>query len=174
MSAHLANRLAAAGQLVNDLVDERLADHVGTAGSRPSALTALAHDPRQSIETLRASLGLTHSGAVRMVDTLAAEGLLRREKQGRVVLLALTELGERQAALLEQTRMEAAAAALAKVPPQLQQALEQALDHLLAGHTGGRADRRRICRRCSYGACEGGGERCPVAAAATGLAPGEI
>src|SRR4051794_35956899 len=161
MTARLANLLAAAAQVVTDAVA------TNTAG-RSAALVALSHDPGEPIETLRRTLGVTHSGAVRTIDRLAADGLVQRERRGRTAAVQLTEDGQQHVRALEAARLEAASSVLAAVPAELHDALEQALSALLAGHTADEADLRRICRTCSFAACEGDGERCPVAVAATG------
>src|SRR5260370_19059845 len=67
----------------------------GLAASEPAALVTVAHYPGQSIVGLGATLGLTHSGAVRLADRMEAAGLVRRTAsgQGRTVALHLTEPG---------------------------------------------------------------------------------
>jgi MarR family transcriptional repressor of emrRAB len=160
MAAHLANLLAAAAQVVTDAVA------TNTPG-RSAALVALSHDPGEPIETLRRTLQLTHSGAVRTIDRLAADGLVQRERRGRTAVVELTARGQEEVQALAAARLEAASAVLAAVPAELHDGLEHALSALLAGHTSDEADLRRICRTCSFEACEGEGERCPVAVAAT-------
>jgi MarR family transcriptional repressor of emrRAB len=69
-------------------------------GSVPAALAALhgLADGR-SIDVLAKTVGLTHSGAVRLVDRLAAAGLADRRVgvDGRAVALQLTPEGRREA-----------------------------------------------------------------------------
>jgi MarR family transcriptional regulator, negative regulator of the multidrug operon emrRAB len=65
-----------------------------------AALTALhGLTGGQSIDALRRVIGLTHSGAVRLVDRLAAAGLAERRvgADGRAVALQLTPEGRRAA-----------------------------------------------------------------------------
>jgi MarR family transcriptional repressor of emrRAB len=163
-TTRLANLLAAGAELVSDAV----AGAMDAAGSRAPALIALSHDPDAPIETLRRTLGLTHSGAVRAIDRLESEGLVLRQRRGRTAVVRLTERGASEAQALGTVRLEAAAAVLDSVPPELHAPLEQALSALLATHTADDADLRRICRMCSFAACSGGGARCPVEAAARG------
>src|SRR4051812_34882330 len=163
MTARLANLLAAAAQVVTDAVA------TSTAG-RSAALIALSHDPGAPIETLRRTLALTHSGAVRTVDRLEADGLVHRERRGRTAAVELTEHGEQQVRALQAARLEAASSVLAAVPRELHDPLERALSAVLASHTADDGDLRRICRTCSFEACSGEGERCPVEDAATGQA----
>src|SRR3954447_9619327 len=164
MDDRLPNLLAAAAQLLTDAVEGRTTDVVGRGASAPAALVALTHDPGEPIDTLRHTLRLTHSGAVRLIDRLEADGLVRRRRSGgRTVVVELTDEGRRRVDEIEAARLDAARAALAGVPEALREPLQQALSALLAAHTHDRADLRRICRSCSFEVCD----RCPVAAAAS-------
>src|SRR3954470_19045131 len=119
----LANLLAAGAELVSDAV----AGAMDAAGSRAPALIALSHDPDAPIETLRRTLGLTHSGAVRAIDRLESEGLVLRQRRGRTAVVRLPERGASEAQALGTVRLEVAAAVLDSVPPELHAPLEQAL-----------------------------------------------
>src|SRR6266567_3796170 len=68
-----ANLLGALALAVCDRLHEAT-EHLddGLAASEPAALVTLAHYPGQSILALGRTLGLTHSGAVRLADRLAA------------------------------------------------------------------------------------------------------
>jgi DNA-binding MarR family transcriptional regulator len=58
-----------------------------------------------SIDALRSGVGLSHPGAVRLVDRLAARGLVARRASaddGRRVALHLTRAGEAMAASIMQ------------------------------------------------------------------------
>jgi MarR family transcriptional regulator, negative regulator of the multidrug operon emrRAB len=62
----------------------------------------LAHYPGQSVGALARTLGLTHSGAVRLADRLVAAGLACRVSAGpgQTLALHLTESGRLAAARL--------------------------------------------------------------------------
>src|SRR5229473_2409190 len=68
-----ANLLGALALAVCDRLREAT-EHLddGLAASEPAALVTLAHYPGQSILTLGRTLGLTHSGAVRLAGRLEA------------------------------------------------------------------------------------------------------
>ena len=86
---------------------ESAASH-GAAG--PAALTALDEFlGGRSMDDLRRVLGLTHSGAVRLVDRLAADGCVERRAgaDGRSVALVLTAKGRRVARRVRAARAEA-------------------------------------------------------------------
>src|SRR5918911_3333369 len=82
--------LAAGNQLRS--VTEQAASHTA---SGPSALTALATWPGLSLDGLRKSLGISQPGVVRLVDRLAADGLVSRNPgpDGRTRALHLTDRG---------------------------------------------------------------------------------
>lgn len=61
----------------------------GLARSGPAALVSLAHYSGQPVGVLGQTLGLTHSGAVRLSDRLEAAGLVRRTSAGPGRALAL-------------------------------------------------------------------------------------
>jgi len=79
--------------------------------SSAAVLTALeTFADGASIDALRRVLGLSHSGGVRIVKRLEAEGLVAREPDpadGRAVRLHLTGAGEREARRLLAARQAA-------------------------------------------------------------------
>jgi MarR family transcriptional regulator, negative regulator of the multidrug operon emrRAB len=164
-ASRLANLLAATARLVDDAVDARLAAALSLTASAPAALVTIAHYPGQSVDDLRRTLDLTHSGAVRLVDRLEADELVRRRQHGRSVSLELTPRGRRVHAELEQARLAAVEDALAALTPEARAQLEPVLEQLLAAHSTSSGALRRICRLCAYEACERPGCACPVAAA---------
>ncbi len=167
MSERAANLLAAAGQLVADAVTARLQDELTHTASAPAALMTLAHHPGSSIEHLSEALGITQSGGVRLIDRLAADGLVRREKlTARMVRLHLTPRGHRAVERIEQARLAAADDLLSPLSAAQRRQLEAMLARLLAARTHDQGDLRRICRLCSFDACERAGRVCPVARAA--------
>lgn len=167
MSERAANLLAATAQLVTDAVAEQLAAQLPHGASAPAALITIAHHPGLSIDRLSVPLGLTHSGTVRLIDRLEADELVRREKRAeRAVKLHLTRRGRRAVERIEAARIVATDRVLAPLSTDERRQLDAILSRLLAARTHDQADLRRICRLCSFDACEGGGSRCPVAAAA--------
>ena len=139
--------------------------------SAPAALCALeGYLGGEPIDALARVLGLTHSGAVRLVDRLAGAGLLERRRgaDGRSVAVTLTAAGRRAAAGIRAARESALAAALAALDAADRRALTELNEKLLAGLTSDRASARRLCRLCDIEAC--GHERgtCPVTQAVAG------
>lgn len=163
-----ANLLGALALAVSDGTREATEQQAdGLARSEPAALVTLAHYPSQSVGDLGRTLGLTHSGAVRLADRLEGGGLVCRTSagSGRMLALRLTESG-RAAALRVLARRRAAVEQLVSVlEPGEAAALERLAGRLLAAITTDRASAHRLCRLCDEPLC-GAGPGCPVDQAA--------
>lgn len=163
-----ANLLGALALAVSDGVQaatEEQAD--GLAKSEPAALVTLAHYPGQSVGTLARTLGLTHSGAVRLADRLAAAGLARRVSAGpgRTLALHLTQTGQLGASRVLARRQAAVEQLVSQLEPDQVAAVEQVASRLLAILATDRASAHRLCRLCDEPLCERDA-RCPVDQAA--------
>ena len=154
-----------------------LVDGMDVATER-AALVALSQflDGR-SIHDLRRVVGLTHSGAVRLVDRLVAAGLVERRRgaDGRSVALVLTAEGRRQARGAREARLATLDDVLAALDDQERQALAGILDKLVGAVVSHRLEARAagvdprggwMCRLCDLVACERDDGSCPVANAA--------
>jgi DNA-binding MarR family transcriptional regulator len=164
-----ANLLGALSLAVAERVETATCAAAAHAGSGPAALAALdTFLDGSSIDTMRKPLGLTHSAAVRLVDRLAAAGLVTRAagEDGRSVAVFLTPAGRRAAAQVQEGRMLALTSVLAPLDAAEREQLTRLEEKLLAGLTSGRADARHICRLCDAGACGHEEGRCPVTRAA--------
>jgi DNA-binding MarR family transcriptional regulator len=168
-AARDANLLGALSITVAERLEAATCAAAAHGGSGPAALAALeTFLDGSSIDTVRKPLGLTHSAAVRLVDRLAAAGLVRRGagEDGRSVAVFLTHAGRRAAAQVQGGRMEALGGVLAPLDASERAQLTRLHEKLLAGLTSGRADARRICRLCDARACGHKEGRCPVTRAA--------
>ena len=151
-----ANLLGALALAVSDRireVTEQQADAL--ARSEPAALVSMAHYSGQAVGILGQSLGLTHSGAVRLSDRLEAAGLVRRTSvgPGRTLALHLTEPGRLAAAEVLIRRQAAVEQLVHQLDPGEAAALEGLAGHLLAIMTTDRASARRLCRLCDEPLC---------------------
>jgi MarR family transcriptional repressor of emrRAB len=173
----LSNLLAS---LTLNLADESAAaieQAAGIKGAGGPALLALdeflggAHVGR-----LAAALGLTHSGAVRLVDQLEQEGLVRRRRGGdrRRIEIALTPTGRRRAARARRARDKVIDDTIADLDPEQADSLEALIDQLVRSRVVQRLARRRAgvtgpwwCRTCDFSACGRAQGRCPAHATAT-------
>jgi MarR family transcriptional repressor of emrRAB len=116
---------------------------------------------------LRRIVGLTHSGAVRLVDKLAADGLVERRPGAdqRSVAIWLTPAGRRVARRILAQREAALETALADLPAGDRAALVRAAERLLPQLVGAPDAEPRICRLCDTDACGRPRGHCPVQAA---------
>jgi DNA-binding MarR family transcriptional regulator len=162
--SRVANLLGALALAVSDRLREATeGDADGLAASEPAALVTLAQYPGQPIGSLGGTLGLTHSGAVRLADRMESAGLLRRTPsgQGRAVALVLTGRGRRAAAGVLARRQAAAEDMARLLDPGEAETLSRLAERLLAGLTTDRASALRLCRLCDEPVCDAG-PRCPV------------
>lgn len=160
-----ANLLGALALAVSDLLGEATEQgEDGLAASGPAALVTLAHYPGQPIVTLGKTLGLTHSGAVRLADRMEAAGLVRRAAsgRGRALALQLTEPGRRAAARVLARRQAAVEELIGLLEPGEASELERLAGRLLAVMTTDRSSARRLCRLCDEPLCAGEAAGCPV------------
>jgi DNA-binding MarR family transcriptional regulator len=157
--------------LVTDAMEGAALEATELPGRGLAALVLLTNRPGSSVDWLSRRLGLTQSGAVRLVDRLGALGLLRREKQpGRKeVSLHVTAAGE---ACLRQGLAARAAAIRTLVEPLSageQRQLGVLAGKVLAGGTRRRDEADVACRLCDWQACK---PVCPVdASVAEGSTP---
>jgi len=140
-------------------VTERAASHTA---SGPSALTALATWPGLSLDGLRKTLGISQPGVVRLVDRLAADGLVSRNPgpDGRTRALHLTERGRQVAQEVLEAREAAMTALCARLEPAEVEQLTTLLERMLEGLPGDRDEAHFLCRLCDHDACAD--PYCPV------------
>ena len=177
--ARLANLLGAAAAGLTDAVD----DAAAAAGPRLDARAATAlvalldFAPSRPVRMLSQVVGLTHSGAVRLVDRLAAAGYVERGPgpDSRSVTVALTGQGRRAAERIREQRQQVISAALAGLTGPQRGQLTAACELIIANLTAQRLAQRAagtppaggaLCRMCDFAACGRPTGRCPAAAAA--------
>lgn len=161
----LPNLLGAAALAVTDRVDARMRETSGLGGQAPAALLTVGSRPGRPIKHLSRSLGLSHSGTVRLVDRLEDRGWVARGESadGRAVTLELTDTGEETFEELLAARRAVLEELLGPVQADAKESLERALAALLTSLPSTREDAWRICRLCEHRACRG--EECPVGSA---------
>lgn len=149
-----------------------LADRLGEATQRvggPSAAAALAtlYGTRAGarIDGVAAITGLSHSGAVRLVDRMVADGLVERRRGAdhRSAALYLTPAGRRSARRLLAERESAMHSVLSLLTIDQQGVLSQIARELLARLAPNPEAEGRVCRLCDLDACGRSRGRCPVA-----------
>lgn len=178
----LDNLLAALILNLGEEATAALEEATGLAGGATAALLALdeflgdAHVGR-----LADVLGLTHSGAVRLVTQLERAGLASRHAGAdrRRVEVRLTPSGRRRVRAARTAREGLLRQATSGLTDVEAAALEELLAKLVAARVEERVERRRAgdsgpwwCRTCDFAACGRPEERCPAhAAAARAFAP---
>jgi DNA-binding MarR family transcriptional regulator len=153
----------------------------GLTGAATAALLALeeflggAHVGR-----IADVLGLTHSGAVRLVTQLERNGLAERHTGAdrRRVEVRLTTRGHGRATEARAARDTIITAATSALSAAEAQSLEALLDKLVAAQVASRLERRRAgengawwCRTCDLSACGRPTGRCPAQATGAQATP---
>lgn len=169
-----ANVLGALARIVTDRTDEAVAAAAGQSVTAAAALSALHHFlDRPTVDMVGRVLGLSHSGAVRLVDRLAAAGYVTRGAgdDGRSRAVTLTRKGQRAAARVSEARASLLTAALAELST-----VEREQLHGLLGRVLGTLVREKVtaapgeggwtCRLCDTAACGRPEGTCPAANAA--------
>jgi DNA-binding MarR family transcriptional regulator len=156
---HTGNVVVAFAITVEERMRQAMVE-LGLDARELSALTLIAAEDGCPIDWLCARVGLTHSGTVRLVDRLAARGLLRRAaSSGRRVPLHLTDEGSAALDRWAGARDRVAADLLAGVPEEPRRQLVAAMAQALVAQPRRRPEADATCRTCTWPAC---GRDCPV------------
>jgi DNA-binding MarR family transcriptional regulator len=167
------NLLGALTQVVTDRVAAAVAAASGQSLTGAAALSALDQFlDRPTIDQLRQVLGLTPSGAVRLVDRLAEAGYVTRGPgaDGRSRSVALTDEGRRAAARIAEARAAVLNQAVEHLTEDERATLHALLGRVIEPFVRANIDhgpgRGWICRLCDLPACGRAEGRCPTANAA--------
>jgi len=165
MSSQVPNLVGALGLALAD----RLADACAPAGSSSAAAALVLlteRRPGATIDAVARVARLSHSGAVRLVDRLAAAGLVERRRGAdhRSAALYLTPEGRRAARRILVAREANLRSALAFLTDDQQAQLGELAEVILCGMAAEPEAERRLCRLCDLEACGRSRGRCPVAA----------
>lgn len=162
MTQHQANLLGALAVGMRDRVGAALAEAMELDEAAVAALLAVRARPGQSITDVAAVLGLTHPGAVRVVNRLERRRLLTRGegRDARSRGLVLTSAGEAVSARGLRARAAVLQDLLGVVPAEHRSSLIQAVEAMLSCLPASRRDAWRICRICDHEVCRG--RECPV------------
>ena len=182
--ARLANLLGAAATGLADAVDDPAAAGPRLDAKAATALVALLDfTPSGTVRMLSQVIGLTHSGAVRLADRLAAAGYVARGPgaDSRSVTVTLTGPGRQAARRIRAHRERVITAALDGLAGPQRAELTAACELIIANLANQRLAQRvagtrpaggALCRMCDFTACGRPAGRCPAAAAAAGWPPG--
>ena len=152
-----------------------VAAHATLDTSAAAALvTLLDLAPTASVLTLSRLLGLTHSGAVRLVSRLVEGGLVDRRPgaDARTAAIRLTRRGRAVAKRIRAGRSAAIAATLSGLSERERDQLETLCEIMVSNLTAARLDRRvagerpsggALCRMCDPVGCGRLAGKCPAA-----------
>lgn len=157
--AQVKNELGALALALADGIEEAVAVPSDRGVSTSAALATLHFHPGESVDTLARVLGLSHSGAVRLVDRLERAGLVLRARIGREVAVTLTDAGHQRARQLLARRHTVLDAAVSALDTSEQQRLKALLDKMLTA-TIDHQRARHTCRLCDEASCVPRG--CPI------------
>jgi DNA-binding MarR family transcriptional regulator len=156
---HTSNVVVAWTFMVQDRLREEMR-RLGLEQRDLAALTLVAAYQDCSQDWLRARIELTQSGTVRLIDRLAARGLLARgQSSGRGVPLRLTVTGSALLDQWSQARDQAVASVLDVLPEQVRTSMVQGMTDALLARPRLRVEADATCRACTWPVC---GAECPV------------
>lgn len=163
MIDYAANLLGVVGLAVAERIDTAARQILSHAGETPAAVVVIGYGLGPSNEQLRRILGLSHPGAVRLVDRLVADGLVERRdgRDKRAIALYLTERGHTLRGALLEGRLAALRPLLLPLTGAEQHTLASLLHKLLASMETTDLERCTLCRLCDDRACI----NCPIPAA---------
>jgi DNA-binding MarR family transcriptional regulator len=166
---HTANLLGALALSLHDRMSEAIAGAVGQADTGAATLSALGQFLDQpTIGTVDQVVGLSSSGAVRLIDRLESDGYVQRTpgSDGRSRSVRLTRSGQRAASQVVQARAQALEGVVAQLSEADRRVLDDLVSRLLVHLIRGPGARRWMCRLCDTRACGRAAGECPVANAA--------
>jgi len=142
----------------------RFQDSIGSSGTDAGALVHLHAYPGDSIEQLRAVLGVSQPGTVKVVDRLAAGGLLERRagRDGRTRALHLTSAGRETVDRILLGRASALEQVLEVLDVDERARLEPLLEKLVSGLAHDRPGALTVCRMCDREVCCEAPAGCPL------------
>jgi DNA-binding MarR family transcriptional regulator len=171
--AHQANVLGALALAIADQTEQAVTAATGQSVTGAAALSAL-HEflDRPTLDQIRRVLGLTPSGAVRLIDRLTDAGLVIRGPgtDGRTRSVLLTEAGRSAAEAGAAARIAYLRDSLATLSPAERATLDGLLGRVMAAVVDRKDGGAWICRQCDLTACERSAGHCPAMNAAVNTA----
>jgi DNA-binding MarR family transcriptional regulator len=163
------NLLGALSLALVDRVSGAIADATKLDANAAGAMSALHffHVP-PSIDMVRRVLGLTPSGAVRLVDRLEALGYVQRKPgpDARMTFVVLTAAGRRVAGRVARARAGELSGALSVLSARERTTLESLVGKVLVGMIREPGAVKWTCRLCDTDVCGRYAGWCPVGNAA--------
>lgn len=167
------NAVGAMAVGISDGLTSAMTGITGLDAASTAALVTVLARPGTSVADLATTLGVTHSGAVRVVARLKAAGLLVRGpgRDRRTAGLRLTDRGQALAAAALAAREDFLDGLLEVVAPEDVAGLERAVVAVSGRLPVTLEEARRVCRFCAHEVCRG--LECPVGSAFVPAASGD-
>jgi DNA-binding MarR family transcriptional regulator len=165
---HTANVLGALALRLHDRMSAAVSEAADAPESGATVLSWLANFRTQPhVGLLHRMLGLTPSGAVRLIDRLETDGHLRRGpgSDGRSTSVTLTASGRRAARRVAAARLAILDDALSVLSDEERETLDDLVSRVLVGLKRESTGTRFMCRLCDATACGHAEGACPVAPA---------
>jgi DNA-binding MarR family transcriptional regulator len=150
------NIIGAFALMVADEIVRAAASPAPDAGPTSAALALLDHEPGMSVRTLAGGVGLSHAGAVRLVDRLVADGLVERREHasdGRTRSLHLTPAGLEASAAVLDARDQVISEILSSLDAKEQAILTRLGERVLRAQLRDVSHAYHVCRLCNYANC---------------------
>lgn len=160
---YISNLLGAFTTTASTQIEQSIAELGGRSLSHEAALVAIHNHPNDSIGVLSKVLGLTHSGAVRLINTLEEQKLVQRHQSkddARAVVLRVTAKGRGRADAVLEAREQVMTQILNTLTAKQKASLTPILEAALGALTDSQERARQICRICNEQTCRPYG--CPV------------
>lgn len=166
MHTKATNAVAAVSLLIADTVAESGSAAAGVSQREWAALVLVGTHPGYSLTWLFRRLGLTQSGAVRLVDRLVDQELLDRAPRtgGREVALTVTARGQDRLDRGAAARSAAVGTNVKHLTADQQRTLAELAATMLRAGSRQRRDADIACRWCDWSSCD---PDCPVDASVT-------
>jgi MarR family transcriptional regulator, negative regulator of the multidrug operon emrRAB len=157
-----ANLLGALGMSLYDSVNRVMQDASGLRSVDAATLNAVMQTPGCSISMISVTIGLTHAGAVRVVDRLERDGMVERRSgvDGRTAGVFPTAQGRLLGKRQTTARARFLDGLIGQLDPTLRPALTAALEQLLGASTLDPEQAEQTCRLCHEVSCPQ--SLCPV------------
>lgn len=157
-----ANLLGALACEIAERLDQMLKDHPNATDSAAAALNVIGFYEGCSNNALSRALKLSHTTTVRLIDKLAAQGLVERREgtDRRAVSLFLTKRGREQARTVVRDRCLALGQVVDVLSERQRNQFDKLAEVLLRSLTTSAEEADHICRLCDDGACPA--SDCPV------------
>lgn len=164
MDTRTLNLLGALAVGCSDVQDAAMSE-TGLDSTELATLLAVHTRPGSTIGDIALTAGLTHSGAVRVVDRLSRSDLVERKVgvDRRTVALHCTSAGAARATFALDSRRRALANVVTGLTRAESAAFRSIAEKILSGLPADQPHAWRICRLCDHGACRG--RSCPVGTA---------